>query len=92
MFTGLQDFWIVGADTIILLVRDVHSFKVLPEVTMSGKDLVHSATEFVWYFPVFFVGFGIGSLTTIEGVAPLEALAVVVAVRSLALSSTSESL
>jgi len=61
VFARLQDFGIIRAYAIILLVHDVHSFKVLPEVTVSGKDLVHSATEFVWYFLVFFVGFGIGS-------------------------------
>jgi len=56
----LQNLWIVGADTIILLVWDVHSFVIFPEVTVSGQDLVHSAMEFVWYLLVLFVRLGIG--------------------------------
>jgi len=61
VFTRLQYFWIVGADAIILFVWDVHAFVILPKVTVSGKDLVHLATEFVWYFLVLLVGLGVGS-------------------------------
>jgi len=61
MLSRLQDSGIIGAYTIKLLVRDVHLFIILPEVTVSREDLVHPAVEFVWDFLVLFARFGVGS-------------------------------